>query len=193
MDYNGEIKIKSVVVGDGYVGKTCMVMRYDSFPSYYLLAIVRIHSHWITFRQCLITTQPLSKSTRSLSNWLFGTYSHSIHSLLRDTAGQDDYERLRTLSYTLTDAFLVCFSLVDQESFKNALYKVRQQSLITLFHLQWIPELFQNAPNAPIILVGTKLDLKQEYEKDPEKRKKVVSSADVKDPQQRLTILLIGD
>ena len=61
----------------------------------------------------------------------------------------------------MTDVFLVCFSLVDKESFKNALNK-------------WIPELFQNAPNAPIILVGTKSDLKKEYESNTQKQDKVV-------------------
>jgi GTPase SAR1 family protein len=39
--------------------------------------------------------------------------------------------------------------------------------------------LFQNAPNAPIVLVGTKLDLKQEYEKIPDKRAKVVPTPEV--------------
>ena len=173
-----EIKIKSVVVGDGYVGKTCMIMRYlvnvlfsnilscsycqDSFPQ----------DHIPTVFDNYIATLEIEQQPIKLAIW----YGNLTLNNIRDTAGQDDYERLRTLSYTLTDVFLVCFSLVDQESFKNALNKVRR---LVLKIFQWIPELFQNAPNAPIVLVGTKLDLKQEYEKIPDKRSKVVPQSEV--------------
>ncbi len=64
----------------------------------------------------------------------------------------------------MTDVFLVCFSLVDKESFNNSLNK-------------WITEIYQNA-NAPIILVGTKLDLKKEFEANG-KGAQCVTQADV--------------
>ena len=71
---------------------------------------------------------------------------------LWDTAGQEDYDRLRPLSYPGTDVFLVCYSVVDPESFENVMKK-------------WLPELKTNAQPVPVILVGTKLDLRgnEEY------------------------------
>jgi Ras-related C3 botulinum toxin substrate 1 len=53
------------------------------------------------------------------------------------------------LSYPQTDVFLVAFSLVSPTSLENV-------------EAKWIPELKHHAPNVPIILVGTKLDLRDE-------------------------------
>ncbi|KAM9393193.1 ras-related C3 botulinum toxin substrate 1-like [Pholidichthys leucotaenia] len=68
---------------------------------------------------------------------------------LSDTAADEDYDRLRPLSYPETDVFLICFSLVSPTSFE----KVRTK---------WYPEVRHYCPNTPIILVGTKLDLRDD-------------------------------
>lgn len=44
--------------------------------------------------------------------------------LSRDTAGQEEYNKLRVLAYTHCDVFLIVFSVVDPDSFTNARKKV---------------------------------------------------------------------
>merc|ERR1711981_1094815 len=68
---------------------------------------------------------------------------------LWDTAGQEDYDRLRPLSYPQTDVFLVCFSVISTASFENVKTK-------------WVPEIQHHAPGVPIVLVGTKSDLRND-------------------------------
>merc|ERR1711981_803361 len=65
---------------------------------------------------------------------------------LWDTAGQEDYDRLRPLSYPQTDVFLTCFSIISPASFQNVKAK-------------WYPEINHHCPSTPLVLVGTKIDL----------------------------------
>ena len=83
--------------------------------------------------------------------------SRPIRLGLWDTAGQDDYDRLRPLSYPDTDVFLMCFSVVNPNSFANVADK-------------WAPEIEHHCPGVPKILVGTKLDLR-DSEADVERLK----------------------
>lgn len=70
---------------------------------------------------------------------------------LWDTAGQEDYDRLRPLSYPGTDVFLLCFSVISPTSFHNIKSK-------------WWPEVSHHCPNAKMLLVGTKMDLRDDRE-----------------------------
>lgn len=65
------------------------------------------------------------------------------------TAGQEDYDKLRPLSYPQTDVFLICFAVNSRTSFDNLREK-------------WLKEVQHFAPNVPFIFVGTKSDLRKE-------------------------------
>jgi small GTP-binding protein len=59
--------------------------------------------------------------------------------------GQEDYDRLRPLSYSNANVFLVCFSIGNRASFENVADK-------------WTKELRKYAAGVPIVLVGTQGD-----------------------------------
>lgn len=67
--------------------------------------------------------------------------------VLWDTAGQEDYELLRPLSYPNTDVLLLCFAVDNRDSYENIFQK-------------WVPEVRHFCPKAPLLLVGTKADLR---------------------------------
>nr|XP_009785568.1 PREDICTED: rac-like GTP-binding protein 5 isoform X1 [Nicotiana sylvestris]XP_009785569.1 PREDICTED: rac-like GTP-binding protein 5 isoform X1 [Nicotiana sylvestris]XP_009785570.1 PREDICTED: rac-like GTP-binding protein 5 isoform X1 [Nicotiana sylvestris] len=116
--------MKCVTVGDGAVGKTCLLISYanDTFPT------VCVPTVFDNFSADVV----VDGSTVNLGLW--------------DTAGQEDYNRLRPLSYPEADVFILAFSLISKVSYENVSKK-------------WIPELRHYAPGVPIILVGTKLEL----------------------------------
>ena len=50
-----------------------------------------------------------------------------ISATLWDTAGQEDYDKLRPLSYPGTDCFVLCFSISDPISMENIKGKVNKK------------------------------------------------------------------
>jgi small GTP-binding protein len=89
-----------------------------------------------------------------LNMFLFGMVSITLTTL--DSPSGDEYSRLRPLAYPDTDVFILLFSVVDPTSFIN---------IIT----QSVPELLRHCPNTPILLCGSKVDLRD----DPQTRSKL--------------------
>lgn len=99
----------------------------------------------------LYDMSPRCSSSRRFDNYSENmTVNGKFVSLnLWDTAGQEDYDRLRPLSYPQTDVFLACFSIISPISFDHIEQK-------------WHPEIKHHCPDVPIILVGNKIDLRDD-------------------------------
>ncbi|OQN97331.1 GTP-binding protein [Cryoendolithus antarcticus] len=122
-----EYSKKFVVVGDGGCGKTCLLISYSQgvFPEKY---VPTVFENYITH----VEHKPSGKGVE-LALW--------------DTAGQEEYDRLRPLSYPETDLLFVCFAIDCPNSLENVLDK-------------WYPEVLHFCPTTPIILCGLKSDLR---------------------------------
>jgi len=132
MDIAGATRVKLVVVGDGAVGKTSLLISYatDEFPTVYVPTVFENYT---------------ARKKRGNENIL-------LH--LWDTAGQEEYDRLRPLSYPGADVVLLCFSTVSQASYDA----IRDK---------WAPEVNHYIPDVPHLLVGTKIDLREQQHPDP--------------------------
>ncbi|KAJ5067602.1 hypothetical protein M0811_02790 [Anaeramoeba ignava] len=127
-------KLKCIIIGDTTVGKTSLAMTFskNGFPK------ETIPSVYENFTKDFVIE------------------GNSINLTIYDTHCDPDYDKLRPLIYQQTDVFMICFSLVSEESFVHVKTK-------------WVPEVRKLQPKARSILVGTKMDLRN----DPQTIKKL--------------------
>ncbi|KAK9419394.1 putative Rho3 protein [Seiridium unicorne] len=117
--------------GDGACGKTSLlnVFTRGYFPTVYEPTVFENYVHDIFIDNVHI----------ELSLW--------------DTAGQEEFDRLRSLSYDNTDVVVLCFSVDSKDSLENVESK-------------WVGEIQENCPGVKLVLVALKCDLRENTEED---------------------------
>ncbi|KAF4790508.1 Rho-related GTP-binding protein RhoF [Turdus rufiventris] len=126
---SGRKEVKVVIVGDGGCGKTSLLMVYakGSFPEQYAPSVFEKYT----------TSVAVGKKEVTLN--------------LYDTAGQEDYDRLRPLSYQNTNVVLICYDVMNPTSYDNVAAK-------------WYPEVNHFCRGVPLVLIGCKTDLRKDKE-----------------------------
>ncbi|KAF8339821.1 small GTPase superfamily, partial [Cantharellus anzutake] len=119
--------MKLVIVGDGACGKTCLLIVFSKgiFPEVHVPTV---------FENYVADVEVDGKHVE-LALW--------------DTAGQEDYDRIRPLSYPDSHVILICFAIDSPDSLDNVQEK-------------WIFEVMHFCAGLPIILVGCKKDLRRD-------------------------------
>uniref|UniRef100_A0A8B9GIU7 Ras homolog family member F, filopodia associated n=1 Tax=Amazona collaria TaxID=241587 RepID=A0A8B9GIU7_9PSIT len=126
---SGRKEVKVVVVGDGGCGKTSLLMVYakGAFPEQYAPSVFEKYTTSVTVGKKEVTLN------------------------LYDTAGQEDYDRLRPLSYQNTNVVLICYDVMNPTSYDNVAAK-------------WYPEVNHFCRGVPLVLIGCKTDLRKDKE-----------------------------
>ncbi|CDK25147.1 unnamed protein product [Kuraishia capsulata CBS 1993] len=122
-NYKNDLKV--VVVGDGGCGKTSLLVSYcmNRFPTEYEPTIFENYRAYFE-----------------------GPGDDITQVFFWDTAGQEEYSRLRPLSYQGADLMVICFSVNSKVTLSNVVHT-------------WYPEIKNYCENVPIVLVGLKSDL----------------------------------
>lgn len=117
---------KIVILGDGACGKTSLlnVFTRGYFPKVYEPTVFENYIHDI-----FIDGQQVQ-----LSLW--------------DTAGQEEFDKLRSLSYADTHCIILCFSIDNPDSLSNVKNK-------------WVGEILEHCEGVRLILVALKADMRQ--------------------------------
>jgi len=118
---------KLVIIGDGACGKTSLlsVFTLGYFPTTY---VPTVFENYVT--DCRVDGK-------------------SVQLALWDTAGQEDYERLRPMAYSKAHVILIGFAIDVPDTLDNVKHK-------------WVEEASERCPGVPIILVGLKKDLRED-------------------------------
>ncbi|KAF2823492.1 hypothetical protein CC86DRAFT_68526 [Ophiobolus disseminans] len=127
------VQRKLVLLGDGACGKTSLlnVFTRGYFPTVYEPTVFENYVHDIY----------IDNTHVELSLW--------------DTAGQEEFDRLRSLSYDDTHAIMLCFSVDSPDSLENV-------------ETKWVGEIAENCPGVKLVLVALKCDLRKRDDDDAE-------------------------
>ena len=138
--------LKCVVVGDGGVGKTSLLVSYTShqFPTDYVPTVFENYTAEVALEEPDSTSHRVYQAGVDIREHILRICAANFWQLydlkemenielcykvgLFDTAGQEEYDRLRPLAYPHTDVFLLCYCVLSFPSYKN----VREK---------WIPEI----------------------------------------------------
>ncbi|KAJ3733801.1 ras family-domain-containing protein [Lentinula guzmanii] len=126
MTSQNPIRRKLVIVGVGACGKTSLLCSFalGEFPKEYQPTVFDNY----------VAEIRLDEKPVQLALW--------------DTAGQEEYERLRPMSYSKSHVILIAFALDTPDSLENV-------------ETKWIEEVRSICgPTIPVILVGCKADLR---------------------------------
>ncbi|KAF2838982.1 hypothetical protein M501DRAFT_751692 [Patellaria atrata CBS 101060] len=125
------VQRKLVLLGDGACGKTSLlnVFTRGYFPTVYEPTVFENYVHDIFIDNVHV----------ELSLW--------------DTAGQEEFDRLRSLSYDDTHAIMLCFSVDSPISLENV-------------ETKWVGEIAENCPGVKLVLVALKCDLREKGDED---------------------------
>ncbi|KAF8311390.1 ras-domain-containing protein [Clavulina sp. PMI_390] len=118
---------KLVVLGDGACGKTSLLNVFTAgyFTQIYEPTVFENYVHDVN----------VGGQTVELSLW--------------DTAGQEDFARLRSLSYSETHVIMLCFSADNPTSLENVESK-------------WMDEILEYCYGVKLVLVALKCDLRDD-------------------------------
>ncbi|KAI7851805.1 P-loop containing nucleoside triphosphate hydrolase protein [Circinella umbellata] len=126
---NNKLQKQLVIIGDGACGKTSLLIVYsrEIFPEVHIPTVFETY----------VKEVEIDNKRVELALW--------------DTAGQETFDRLRTLAYPDSDVIVIAFSIGDPETLENVEEK-------------WVPEVAHHCPRVPTVLVGCKKDLRNDPE-----------------------------
>ncbi|RSH92402.1 Rho GTPase [Saitozyma podzolica] len=135
---------KLVVLGDGACGKT---------------SLLTVFTNGTLFGQSYF---PTTYEPTVFENYveLLQVDDQAVEMSLWDTAGQEEFDRLRSLSYADTHIIMICFSVDSPVSLDNAGTK-------------WMDEVTEHCPGVKLILIALKCDLRD----DPAVKEKLARRA----------------
>ena len=121
--------LKLMVIGDSKVGKSCFILSY----------IDKIFIKRLGYGD-------------NATGAKYSIHGKSFYINFADSHGAPEYDKIRPLSYSFSDVFLICFDVSNRDSFES-------------IESKWIPSIGKGGfvpKDTPFIIVGCKDDLRNE-------------------------------